>query len=431
MIRRTLASIFLASSLASTLPLTAQVQTVTTPKQPVTMHVTSSEIHVLTNRIDVNFNGQRDAEDSPAQWVVIDRLTLATKSETAFPWANVRSSRPAFSTEANDKLFIGVDGALDIYKVSDKSKINTFPLANVNGVGYNDNANLIVTSHNAPDFVKPGTISLHLAGGVQTLTFDAGINPQQIAWFNFGSEPTHTGFAVVNEGVFGGGNGRVEVWENQSKTAIDVGDTPNHIAIDDKMAYVTVNGSHWIVVIDLEEKKAVDTILVGTSGFEGPRESFVHDGRLFVSTFAADVRIFDLATGDRVGRIALGAKPEALAVIDGKLWVTRAFVTGGYDADAGIDVYNLDDATSVADDASAHAPKAYPLPAASVLTIDGFDVASTMQARIVSPMGTMIDAAPLMIASSGDRLQLDVRTLPNGVYTLTTGRSNVRFVVAR
>lgn len=425
--RSTLASIFLAS----TLSLSAQVQTITTPKQPVAMHVTSSEIHVLTNRIDVNFNGQSEAEDSPAQWIVIDRLTLGTKSEFAFPWANVKSSRPAFSTEANDKLFIGVDGALDIYKVSDKSKINTLPLSNVNGVGYNDNANLIVTSHNAPDFVKPGTISLHLAGGAQTMTFDAGINPQQIAWYNFGSEPTHAGFAVVNEGVFGSANGRVEVWENQSKTAIDVGDTPNHVTIDDKMAYVTVNGSHWIVVIDLEEKKAVDTILVGTSGFEGPRESCVHDGRLFVSTFAAEVRIFDLATGDRAGRIALGAKPEAIAVIDGRLWVTRAFVTGGYDADSGIDIYNLDDATSVADNATPNAPKAYPLPAASVLTVDGFDAASTMQARIVSPMGTMIDAAPLMVANSGNRVQLDVRSLPNGVYTLTTGRDNVRFVVAR
>ncbi|MCX6141422.1 MAG: hypothetical protein NTX15_11465 [Candidatus Kapabacteria bacterium] len=405
--------LFVVVSVFGTLSLSAQ-RVAQTPYAPVNIVKAKGLVHVFCNRVDANFNGVQDDGDAVASWVQVDPTTLQVVRTMSFPWANVKASRLGIS-EASNTVYIGIDNAVERFSIdSQVSKGVVYSGATV-AVSSTLGGGAIYVSKR-PSYVDPGTVTqIDLKKG-DSLVYDTGTNPQQS--LRFATSTKSQGLLILSEGNFGKPDGLLDIWKQSvlgtGRTSISVGDTPNHFFVHGDSVYVTVNGSHWIVVVDLVTTAAVDTILVGTTGFNGPRESVVDNGRLYVSTFAGDIRVFDVATGVRIGSIILDAKPEGIALNGRDLWVTRAFVSGGYAAERNVAVYDLDQSVGVHEEPFAlKTPKAIyatsprvslPLEGSRTLTISTIDGRRTGVQTVDSGSCT-----------------IDVSSLPHGVYVVSDG----------
>ncbi|MDZ4746428.1 MAG: hypothetical protein SGJ05_10560 [bacterium] len=402
-----------------------------TALKPLTIIRQNDIVHVFTAAVDVNYDGVKDATDRPATWQIIDASTLMTQRVLEFPWTTVNTSRPWLST-TSDLMFIAVGDSVNAYVASTQVFGRSFRIPgnpSVSGIYFDEQSQALRVTVR-PSFTEPGNvISLSPTGNFIT---PVGVNPQQIVGYN--STVNRNGFAVVSEGAFGLGDGVVTLFA-AVKTTIPVGDTPNHIVVSGDSAYVTVNGSHYVVIIDLNRESAVDTILVGTSGFDGPREAVAKDGRLFVSTYLGDVRIFDIATGARVGFIQHGTKAEGLAVINNTLWVTNAMngAPGNYAADSGIVVYDLNVATGTPWDVfGVRGPVDSPLTVTPTVASDEVTIMSTFgygNVTVVDNDGRATILHPK--SSSGTSATFCVSALIPSVYTILQGAKMARFIIIR
>lgn len=409
--------LFVVVSMIGTISLNAQ-RVVQTPLSPVNIVKAKGLMHVFCNRVDVNFNGTQDDGDAVASWVQVDPSTLQVLRTLSFPWAEVKSPRLGIS-EASNTLYIGIDNTIERYSIDSQiSKGVVYTGANVAVSSTLGGAAIYVSKR--PSYVDPGTVTqVDLKTG-DSLVYNAGVNPQQSLRFITLSKTQ--GLLALSEGNFGKPDGQLDVWKQSSlgtsRTSIPVGDTPNHFFVQGDSVYVTVNGSHWVVVVDLMSTAAVDTISVGTTGFDGPRESLVDNGRLYVSTFAGDVRVFDIATGVRIGSVLLDAKPEGIAINGRDLWVTRAFVSGGYAAERNVAVYDLDQAVGVNDEPFVlKTPKAIYASAPRVtLPLDG---SRTLTISTIEGRRTGVQTV-----DSGS-CTIDVSSLPHGVYVVSDGMTAI------
>lgn len=403
----------------------AAQQRIVTPLQPVNIVVAGSNVHILCARTDVNFNGNADASDVPASWLIVDAATRQVVRNTEFGWGNVMVSRLGHSPQQS-AFDIGYND--EVYRFSTATQTNSDIVysGTFSSVSTSPDGNTVWVAQR-PSFTDPGTmVEVDVKSRAQ-LTFPTGVNPQAPLPY---STASGNGLAAICEGTFGGGNGTLELWTDlkgtRKRTVITVGDTPNHLLIHADRAYVTVNGSHHVVVVDLIAQKAVDTIIVGSSGYDGPRECVIDTmgpngtPRLFVSTFTSDVRIFDLTTGQRLGTLSVGAKPEGLALVRRELWVTRAFVEGGYDATNDVVIFDLNAATSVSDIESTQAPSALMALNGSVRLpfAVGNDAVLTDLAGKTTPVSAVVS----------DAQTLDCRHLTSGVYALRSGQHSVTII---
>ncbi|MFM8772011.1 MAG: YncE family protein [Candidatus Kapaibacterium sp.] len=278
-----------------------------------------------------------------------------------------------------------------------------------------------------PNDADPGTIIEIDADTGRRRSFASGINTQAPLPF---TTTTGEGLAAICEGTYGRADGSLEIWTNLQGTpkrkTLYVGDTPNHLLIHRGRAYVTVNLSHRVLVIDLATQKPVDTLYVGTSGYDGPRECIIDtaspDGkeRLYVTTHTGDVRIFDLSTGERIGSLDVDAKSEGLAIIGRELWVTRTFVKGSYEVTSDIAVFNLDGPSSVQTDVHRTSP-------AAILALgDMIHIPFVMEddATLTDVAGKTTPVSAVV----SDAQTLDCRHLPSGVYALRSGQHSVTII---
>lgn len=414
----------LCALLCASLIVAAQ-QRVSTPLQPISITVAGSMVHILCARTDVNFNGNADDMDVPASWLVIDAPSRQMVRNTEFGWGHVTAQR------------FGHSPALGVFDIGFNDEVYRFSMATQSNsdIIYSGAVSAVSTSTDGrtvwvaqrPNFTDPGSITEIDVDGKDRVSFQTGVSPQAPLPFTTSKD---TGLAAICEGTFGGNNGSLEVWTDlrgsRKRTTITVGDTPNHLLIHDGRAYVTVNGSHHVVVVDLDTKKAIDTILVGTSGYDGPRECVIDTkaaggtSRLYVTTFSSDVRVFDLATGERIGTLAVGAKPEGMAIVGRELWVTRAYVEGGYAATRDVVIFDLDAPTSVSTTADAKAPSAY-------LALDGslrLPFALERNATFTDLTGKTTPVSAVV----SDAQTLDCRHLTSGVYALRSGEHSVTII---
>ncbi|MBU3699682.1 MAG: hypothetical protein FGM33_06690 [Candidatus Kapabacteria bacterium] len=418
------ALVSLCALVCATLTVGAQ-QRITTPRQPVRIVQTGNAVHVLCARTDLNFNGNFDDGDATAHWMTIDAATRLVIRESGFGWGSVTVQRFGVSPELGT-FDIGFND--EVYRFSMATQTNSdivFSGPNSSVSTSSDGKTVWVAQR--PNFTDPGSIVEVDVATRSSNSFPAGPNPQAPLQH---STEQGSGLAVLNEGTFGGGNGSVDLWTGsgsaRERTSITVGDTPNHLLIHGERAYVTVNGSHTIVVVDLARKLAIDTILVGTSGYDGPRECAIDtsasDGidRLFVSTFSSDVRVFDLSTGQLIATLDPGAKPEGLAVVGSELWVTRTFVAGGYAVTSDVAIFPVTTSTSVAETRSSTSPSA-------IIAISGQahlpfaidkDATITDMTGKTTPISAVVSAAQIV----------DCHNLPAGVYVVRSGAQTATIV---
>jgi hypothetical protein len=401
----------------------AAQQRLETPLQPVSLVADDSgRVHVLCSRTDVDFDSQRDTGDAPAAWVVFDAASKMRVALAEFPWVNLSAARHGFSAAAGVFDFCTAAG-VKRYSAIDQQRVTSIASEAFASVWTSTTGDTVWLAEH-PSFSDPGTVvELHLSTQKST-TYPAGVCPQAARPFSAGSV---RGIAFINEGTFGGADdGTLDIYVGQQRTTVDVGDTPNHLLIHDGRAYVTVNGSHHIIVVDLAERKVIDTIKTGTSGYDGPRESAIDtkdpDGRmrLYVTTFTGDVRIFDLATGQRTGTLAVGAKPEGLAIIGRELWVTRTFVEGGYAAARDVVIFDLNALTSVRENIERKAPSAY-------LAVGG-SLRLPFELQNDATLTDLAGKTTRVSAVVSDAQTLDCRHLTSGVYALRSGQHSVTVI---
>jgi len=155
-------------------------------------------------------------------------------------------------------------------------------------------------------------------------------NPIQT--FSFGG-----GVFIVDEGNFKSGNGSLSFYSyDSSKIFNDVflsannrplGDVPNAMAIKGDQAYIMVNNSGKIEVINPTTLKSTTTI----TGLISPRNiSFVNDYKAYVSSLYSDsVAIINLTTKSISGYINIRRTSETIGVIGSNAYISNW--TGGHE----------------------------------------------------------------------------------------------------
>lgn len=412
--------LFFAFALFSVAAFTGFAQQILpTNQQPVTVFVSGSNIHVLTAQIDNNFDGIFAEGDAAASWTTFDKQTLVPTLLTEFPWAFVVAGRVGVNT-VSGRMYIGVGDSVLIYSLSDHQQLGILDTSRAFAVSASGDGQRFYLSRR-PSYNEPGYVDQVTPGAPIPIRLDAGINPQMTKTYR--TSNNNVGVAIVCEGVFGQANGTIEIWAPGStgyeRTTIGVGDTPNYIAVDGDAAYIVVNGSHAIVKINLLTKSAVDTFETETAGYNGPREAAVKDDYIFVTTFAGDVRVFDKNSGARLFTVDVDSKPEGLAIIDDKLFVTRAFQAENYNPYNGVVVYTLNQVLSVAETAAEHGATKAVFAVDATIRLPMFSGSSSLDVYDVNGNRGIITVVDY------ESMSIDLSTLASGTYIITDGRKSI------
>lgn len=142
--------------------------------------------------------------------------------------------------------------------------------------------------------------------------------------------PPGDGLFIVNEGNFMWGNGSVSFFSFDSmKIYNDVfsningrppGDVPNFIAIHDNRAFIVVNNSNKIEVVDCFSFKTMGVI----TGLESPRQiCFINDSEAYVSSlYSTKISVVDINSYSIKRFIVTGKTTEAMVLRNGRVYVS-------------------------------------------------------------------------------------------------------------
>ncbi len=165
-------------------------------------------------------------------------------------------------------------------------------------------------------------------------------------------ETTHALY-IVNEGNFQRNNAELSifmpdsgrVYNNifKSLNDFDLGDTGNSITLRDGRAYIVVNGSNKVEILDTKTKLRVGSIQC-PAGSSPRHVVFDAHGRACISNlYSNSISVYDLATSVFVHTIPVGNNPEQM-LIDG---TTLLVANSGFGAGRTVSVVNLETATVV------------------------------------------------------------------------------------
>jgi hypothetical protein len=408
-------AVVVVALLASAIGLSAKNVLPTIP-QPVHIANQGFLVHVLTRGVDVDFDGVQDPGDTVASWHRFAPNGLAIGSYE-FPWGAVAAARPALDT-LNERMFVIVS---DTLYVLNTAFMVPMPLSGWTqggvAVSMRNDSTLMISTR--PSYTEPGIVRFvrALDGTPLDGQIEAGVNVQ--ATYALHDDTV----LVLSEGSFGATDGSlalaVRTGATWTSTTLATGGTANHLHVVGRTAYVTMNSTHEVVVVDLDTRTVARRISTGTSGLDGPRESVVHDGRLFVTTFAGDVRIYDLTTGSIVGRISVDAKPEALAIVDGSLWVCRTFDRASYAVQSGVNVYTLNDATGIVETMRRTRSVRAIIAPSGLVRVPELDATNGL---VIVGMDGRTQPADVIDAHEPT---VDLRALPHGTYVVRSGTDAV------
>ncbi len=143
------------------------------------------------------------------------------------------------------------------------------------------------------------------------------------------------GVFVINEGAFGSSNGEVSfiksdnsVNNNQYAAAnggLILGDVLQSMHINNGNAYLLVNNSNKVVVVDIDDLKNTTTI----NGFLLPRFMVSYNGKGYISEYIdfvnnGNVMIVDLSTNAIVDSVQVGKLPEQMMMVGSSLLVANS-----------------------------------------------------------------------------------------------------------
>ncbi len=326
-----LSGIFLVSVLLSA-PLFGQPEElVQVGRQPLAIVPVGDVIHVFCGQVDLNFNAVQDDDDEPAAWYVLDAASRSVISSRSFSWgAPAFPMRTAYDSRSQI-FYLCRDGRVESYASDSQNEIeDEFGIEGAVAVSVDEPQDRLIVSVRNSD-ADDEIVLLDLTSRA-TQRFPALGNVQQSV--SFDGKDGQKGIAVLNEGNFGQDDSKLQIitpGQDPEVSVIDLGNTGNHLLLDkDNRLLVTMNGSHTIHVIDLEQKKIERSIATGTEGTNGPRETLRLGEELFVTTYNSDLRRIDYESGELIAVLESGGKPEGLAFAAGRLWVANAFENASF-----------------------------------------------------------------------------------------------------
>jgi hypothetical protein len=396
--------------------------------QPVSLYAGPSAVTALCNAVDVNFNGVLDDGDRPAAVQEFSVASGMTLSSTTLPWGVGPLQRAALTSSALT-AWIG-DTVVSFTRPAltrDLTKDHVAP--GTSAISWSTNGEMHFVSQR-PSFTDPGTVAM-VANTTVVRTIDAGVNVQQTMMTRLSNGKDV--LLVLNEGGFGSANSTLMIvgMPSGETLSVDLGDTGNHFAVSGDTAYVVVNGSHVVHVVDLTLGRISRSVPTGTTGYNGPREVAIDGSRLFVSTFSNDVRVFRLSDLAYVARLLVGARPEGLLVTANAVLATRAYVADGYAADSGVAVFDVPIVTSVEHQIPKTEDQQEPVTIhinadGSVATVVG-DLNDQM---FIADMNGIAASCPVLSRSQNSML-VDIRHLAAGAYVLAGGARAQLFLITR
>lgn len=379
-------------------------------------------VHVFTDRVDLDYDGEQGDGDLPAQWLIIDPGTLQPRSTYTFPWARITARHPALDA-ATGLMFVGVGDTVWAYTSRTQQRGSDPVYVGPNEtLGYDARAAVLLITQR-PSFTDPGTVVTLDLISKETSTQPTSVNPQITDFFR-DDQGTITA-VVLCEGTFGNADGSVVFYDATGSESLEVGDTPNHLAIDEEagLMYVVMNGSHQIHVIDLTSRSIVDTWETGTTGFDGPRHIALSSSYAFVTSYSGVVHVFNRTDGTLVGSPTLLAKADPIAAVGSSIWVGHSFELGTYTPTGNVAIYPLS-IVSVRESPTSSTPTAF-MTSADQVRLPMFTGGKPL--TMMDLQGALV-AHQLMADSSA---VLDVSAVPSGVYVVSDGTKHALLNIMR
>lgn len=310
----------------------ATLGTISVQPQPLVVLVGSDAVHVLCGEVDGNFNGMLDAGDTPASWVRIPlrsgSLDQQSSQTLRFTWGEGIGfpSRPAFDRDGQT-LYFAQRGRIrsfdtrtqtlrrDTLLLVDSLARSTFgTTGTISALSVDGSAGRLFVSLRGSS--TSAVVEVDIATSRVITRYPAGVFVQQTIPYT--TSTGKKGVAILNEGAFGTNTSTLMLARSpQEITTLTIGNTGNHLLRVGDEIVATMNGSHELQVINLNEGRITRTIAVGTSGYDGPRETAYIQlfNQVAVTTYDGKVRFFNFATGATRGTVNTNSKSEGLALL--------------------------------------------------------------------------------------------------------------------
>jgi len=348
--RLLLASALLPLALSA---LNAQLRTIDTDKEPSTLFVdrATGRVHLITAGYDRDFDGtfQPDSGDVLPRWMVIDPATERVIDSMTFDGYFGSYPIRVGVDQARHLLYAGIGGRVRAYDLNTMQITrDTVALGFYAAVSYDSLTNRLMLAAR-PSFTDPGyVVTLDAATGDTLLVAQTGMNPT-MSETRFSPVTQTSEHYTLNEGMFSSPSATISysLLQPDIFAALNqegLGGGGNEIAVRGERAYMVMNGTHQIRIVDTRTHTEVSPspIEVGTTGFDGPRVmAFQGDSTIVVGTYSSELRRFSLSTGALIDSIAMPGKVEALAVHDSLAFAAIYNTAGTYDPDSLVVVVNL------------------------------------------------------------------------------------------
>lgn len=326
----------------------ATLGTISVQPQPLAILFDGDGLHILCSEVDNNFNGAQDAGDTPASWVRIPARNFTFDFQNTqtlrFAWGESFGfpARPAFDSSGRT-LYLVQRGRIrsfdtrtqtirrDTLLLADSLARSTFgTTGTISALSVDGAAGRLFVSLRGRS--TSAVVEVDIATSRVITRYPAGIFVQQTIPYT--TSTGRKGVAILNEGAFGTNTSTLMLARSpQEITTLSIGNTGNHLLRVGDEIVATMNGSHELKVINLNDERIVRTIPTGTSGFDGPREAayipFVN--QIAVTTYSGSVQIFNFATGATRATVTTNSKSEGILVLSNYLiYVANAFVAGSF-----------------------------------------------------------------------------------------------------
>lgn len=145
----------------------------------------------------------------------------------------------------------------------------------------------------------------------------------------------NNGVFVINEGAFGSSNGELSFIKDDNSISNQLygasndlavlGDVFQSMTIANGNAYLVMNNSNKVVVVNINDLKAKAVI----SGLSLPRYMVTHNGKGYISEWFSfgmngNIKVIDLATHTIIDSVQVGMQPDNLLVVDNQILVANS-----------------------------------------------------------------------------------------------------------
>lgn len=158
------------------------------------------------------------------------------------------------------------------------------------------------------------------------------------------------GILMVGEGQFNNGNASLDFWDKQEEVVQEkvfetannrpLGDVFQSMHVQDQQAYLVLNNSGLVEIVDLENMESVRQL----SGFTSPRYILpIHSAKAYVTDLYADaISVVDLNSGEIEKSISMTSWTEQMILTDNEVWVNVPWL---FSDEPSRFVYAIDSAT--------------------------------------------------------------------------------------